>query len=185
MTQIPFKLLSLRWDSDCLRFCAYPLRAESLFPASLQLSNMQAPLASKARYSGGSLSLCRTPGLESKMWDLDPLLPGEDLYNCDICPIIGCQSEFMFLCCTSSLAFPPTALWFLLYVYSCGQIFSVSLRVILTDICSVSSCNFDVPRGVNLFHSTPQSSLYKYFLSFCRLPFHFISFAMQNPFSLM
>ena len=38
LTQAPFKLLPLLWDSEHVRFCMHPLRAESLFPIALWLS---------------------------------------------------------------------------------------------------------------------------------------------------
>ena len=49
--------------------CACPPRVESLFPPVLWSSCTQAPLAFKAKGSGGSSSQCQIPRLGSLMWD--------------------------------------------------------------------------------------------------------------------
>ena len=38
LTQAFFKLQSLGWNSEHVRFCVHPLRVEYLFPTALQLS---------------------------------------------------------------------------------------------------------------------------------------------------
>ena len=40
LTLAPFKLLPLFWDSEHVRFCMCPLKVESLFPLTLQLSHV-------------------------------------------------------------------------------------------------------------------------------------------------
>ena len=62
LTQSPFKLLILCWYSEHVRFCANPLRVESLFLTALQSSCTQAPLSFKAWCSGACLPNARPPG---------------------------------------------------------------------------------------------------------------------------
>ena len=89
LTQSPFKLRPLHWDSELVRGCTCPLRLESLFPTVLWLSHMQAPLAFKARCSGVLSSQCKAPGLGIPMRGSEPLLLGENLCNCDYPSMCG------------------------------------------------------------------------------------------------
>ena len=77
----------LCWDSEQVRFCVCPLRAESLFLTALHLSCRQAPLAFKARHSGDSSSGCRTPRLRSPVWGSAPSLLGDNLCSCNYTPV--------------------------------------------------------------------------------------------------
>ena len=44
-----------------------------------------------------------------------------------------------------SLSSLPISLWFLLYIFSFGKIFSAGLQIVLIDSFSVISCKFRVP----------------------------------------
>ena len=69
LTQARFKLLCLPWVPEHVKFCVYPLRLESLFPAALWLSWKWVPLAFKTRCSGDSSSWCKTPELGAQCGD--------------------------------------------------------------------------------------------------------------------
>ena len=43
LTQAPFKLLPLYWNSEHVKLCMSPLRVESLFPIALWLSHYTSP----------------------------------------------------------------------------------------------------------------------------------------------
>ena len=118
LTEMSFKLLLLHWDLEWLRFCVYPLRVEPTC-----VSHMHTPLAFKPRHSRGSSSRCRTPGLGSLMWGLDPLLLGENLCNWDYLSICGSSTQGCgsWLYCVSD---PLSHLIVVFcYIFSCGQSF--------------------------------------------------------------
>lgn len=83
LTQTPFKLFPLCWDSVHVRFYSCLLKAECLCHIVLCLSHMQAPLSFKAKCSRGSSSLCRNTGLGSLMWGWDSPFLVKNLCNCD------------------------------------------------------------------------------------------------------
>ena len=130
--------------SEWVRFCVRPLRVESFFSTALWLSCMQALLAFKARYSGGSSTWCRSPGLGSLMWGLNSLLLGEDLCICDyplICgsPAHGCGSCLYWVSTTPTHPIVVPSLYLQLQ-----KIFSAVLLVVLIGSCSLNSCTFGV-----------------------------------------
>ena len=96
LTQEPLQISSL-FLSHCCFYQGVPecvsfwhiLIGESLFPTVLGISQKYALLAFKAKYPGCLSFPCRTPGLGSLTWDLDPLLLGENLCNLVILPIVG------------------------------------------------------------------------------------------------
>lgn len=65
LNQVPFKLILLPWVSECVKFSVHPLREEALFPIPLWISPKPAPLAFKAKHSGGSFP-------EQKPWAGEP-----------------------------------------------------------------------------------------------------------------
>ena len=71
LTQVPFTLVLLLWVLECVKFSMHLLRVEALFPIALWGFPKPAPLAFKAKHSGGSYSQSRSPGLGSPMWDSD------------------------------------------------------------------------------------------------------------------
>lgn len=77
--------------------------------------------------------------LGSPVWGCDSLLLGENLWSCEYPPVCGSLTLNMGFGFTVST--PPTHLWFLLSIFSCGKSFSASLQVILVDSLSVRSCN--------------------------------------------
>ena len=85
LTQEPLQISSL-FLSHCCFYQGVPecvsfwhiLIGESLFPTVLGISQKYALLAFKAKYPGCLSFPCRTPGLGSLTWDLDPLLLGEN-----------------------------------------------------------------------------------------------------------
>lgn len=74
------------WDSVC------PLRAESISysPPALPYAR---PASFQSQCSGSSSFWCKTPGLRSLMWDLDPSPPGDNLCNCDYPPVCGSPTQ--------------------------------------------------------------------------------------------
>lgn len=108
-------------DSECVRFCACPFRAESPFPTAPQLSQTEVLLAFKGICSRYSSSWCRTPRMESLMWSSDPLLLGEDDCNCDYSPFVNHLPKGVSLvqCLCSSYPFVPVPL----YIFNFGKSF--------------------------------------------------------------
>ena len=158
LTQVSFNLLPLYLDFKSVRFCLYPLRAESISYNSLALPNISPDVCFKSRHSGNLSSQCRTPRVRSLMGDLDPsFLEQEDFYNGHTPPVCGAATPGR-VSWLYRVSIPPTCLIVIPFcVSSYGKIFSASLQVILIDGCSVSSCNFGVPMGgdefrVSLFH---------------------------------
>lgn len=125
LTQVPFRLLPLHWDSECVRCCVGPLRVESLFPIAFWLSYTKAQLAFKARNSEVSSSWCGIPGMGSLMWGSDPLILGENLCNCDSSPVCGSPESGVSLDYTASLPLLPISLWFLRYSFCCRRFFLI------------------------------------------------------------
>ena len=93
----------------------------SPFPTALQVFPIQAPLAFKVQRAGGSSSQCRTPGLRSPMWGLDPSLLGENLCDFDYPPV--CRSPTWecgsWLYCISA---PPTHFIVVPSLYLCTNL---------------------------------------------------------------
>ena len=68
----------------CEVLCEPVKSGVSISHRPLALLNVKASLAFKALHTPEGLSSwCRTPELGSPVWSLDPLLPGENLCNCD------------------------------------------------------------------------------------------------------
>ena len=85
----------------------------------------EALLAFKAKYSGGSSSLSRTPGLGRPMLGLDPLFLRKNLCNILLFmrhPPGGVGLDYM------APPNPPISLWFLLCIFSCRRSFLVGSR---------------------------------------------------------
>ena len=126
LTQAPFKLLLLPWVPEHVGFCVCPLRVESLFPTALWVSQKKPCWPSKPnKYSGGSSSLSRTPGLGSPMLGLDPLFLRKNLCNILLFmrhPPGGVGLDYM------APPNPPISLWFLLCIFSCRRSFLVGSR---------------------------------------------------------
>ena len=107
LTQASFKLLPLL----ALKMCelSWVSFKSSLFPTALLLCHTL-PLAYSVRSSGGLSSWCKSPGSGSPIWDLDPLLLGDNLCICDylVCgsPTWGLMSWL------HSISVPPTCLTF-------------------------------------------------------------------------
>ena len=126
MTQAPFRLLTLPWVLEHVRFCMHSFTVESLFYRPLALMYM----AFKVSHSGGS-SLCRSLELGSQMWDLDPSLPWENSHNCDypsLCELPPASVGFDY---TASPLLLPILWWFLLYIFNCEKSFLLVFRSFL------------------------------------------------------
>ena len=144
LTQVPFKLVHLFWDSEYVSFCAHPLRVDSLFPTALWLSCMQAWLAFK-----GLIFL------------LNPLPPKTGEINVELRLLAPWGEPLqLWLSCHLRVTYPGYWSWlyhvfapltYLIVILSLylelWKVFSVSLQVILIDSFSVNSCNFGVLVG--------------------------------------
>ena len=72
-----------------MRPCVHPPRVEFLFSPVLWSSCHQAPLAFKAKCSGGSSSLCQIPRLGSQTWGSELSLLWENLCDTIIFQFVG------------------------------------------------------------------------------------------------
>ena len=89
-------------------FCLQPF-TESLFLAALPFSHTQAPLAFKVGCSDGLSSCCKAPRLWSPVWDLNSLILGENLCNCDYSPVCGLPAQGIWIL-TYCIFTPPACL---------------------------------------------------------------------------
>lgn len=107
------------------------------------------PLLVKDKPSRGLSFYCRIPRLRNQMWDLNPLLFGENPEFVIILPFVSFSPGALGLDYTMFLPLLTVSLWFLLYIFII--FFSASLQVDLIDSYSVNSCNINVPvRGGKL-----------------------------------
>ena len=124
LTQDLFKSLPLCLVSDHVRFCMHPLRAMSLFPTSLQLSHMQAPmpdiLGAKHFYAG-----FLGWGVWCVAWTLHSLGRTSAII---MLSFVGCLLRAMCLDYTISPPLPPLLLWFLIYIFSWGKYFLLGFK---------------------------------------------------------
>ena len=128
-TQNPFKLLSLHWVSECVRFCMCFIRVESLLPTVLWFSCRQVPLAFKARHSEGLASWLQDPQSGELNVDLEPLtFWGRISTIVIIFLFVGHLHGCVNLDYTTSLLLLPISLWFLLYIVKCGKSFKLVFR---------------------------------------------------------
>ena len=80
LTQASFKLLSLHWNLEQVKFCIRRLRLESPFPIALKFSCVQAPMALNSRFLEGSSFQCKAPRVETPDVGLRSFTPyGEPL----------------------------------------------------------------------------------------------------------
>lgn len=91
---------------------------------------------------------CRTSGLRSLMWGLDPLLLRKKFCNCDYPPVCGlptqgCQSGCILYL---HLSHPPHYVFFLISLVV-ENLFLLVFRLQNIDNCSVNRCNSGVPIG--------------------------------------
>lgn len=121
LTQASFKLLSLHWNLEQVKFCIRRLRLESLFPIALKFSCVQAPMALNSRFLGCSSFQCKAPRVETPDVGLRCFSPyGEPLQLWLHSHLwVACLKESMDLDNTISV---PPSLWFF-YIFSCGRSF--------------------------------------------------------------
>ena len=136
--QPPFKWLPLCWDVGCMRLFMHHWRGESASYSLLVLLYARSAGLQSQIFSGIIFPV-QESRLGNPVWGCDSLLLGENLWSCEYPPVCGSLTlnmGFGFIVST-----PPTHLWFLLSIFSCGKSFSASLQVILVDSFSVRSCN--------------------------------------------
>lgn len=157
LTQASCKLPPLIQDLECVRFCARPIRAESLF---FQPSSFPAGRLVSAETLAGE------PDVE-----FGPLPLGEDLYDCNYPPICGFAGPWHVV-----LTYFISTLFIHLTVVpsiclSLWKLFSISLQVVKpTDSSSVRSYNFSASMGGGEFRSSYSILAISYGLSFYLLP---------------
>ena len=106
----------------------HPLRAESLFPVTLQLSCIQVSLAVRTRCFEGLPSWCRTTGLGSPVWGSDFSLLWNNLCTYDYPPVVDTLPWAVSLNYTASPPPLPISLGFLLCIFSYGKSFLSTFR---------------------------------------------------------
>ena len=112
LTHAPFKLLLLPWVSEHVRFCVCPLIVESVSynPPTLAKAS---PTGLQSQIFWHFSSWCRTPGLGSPVWGLDPSFLGKNLAIVIIFQSVGHLSKGMSLDYITPPALQPLSLWFL------------------------------------------------------------------------
>lgn len=130
-----------------MRLCMRPWRGESASYSLLVLLYTR-PAGLQSQIFLGIIFPVQDSRLGSPVWGCDPLLLGENLWSCEYPPVCGSLTLNVGFGFTVST--PPTHLWFLLSIFSCGKSFSASLQVTLVDSVSVRSCNVCVSVGHEL-----------------------------------
>ena len=101
-TQVPFRLLPLHWDLECVRFYTCPLIAVSISYSPPALLNIS-PGGFQSQMFWGLIFLVQGPGLGSPMqgslspfapWGVLPLLPISLWF---LCFIFSCRKSFLLV----------------------------------------------------------------------------------------
>ena len=144
------------WVLVCRRPCWCAPRPESLFPPVLWKSYNQIPLSFKARFHGGSQSLCRIPRLGSLMWGSEPSQQ-LDNFAITVLPFVHHPSSGYGIWFYCDGAPPTIPLWHHLCLWTRGIFF---WWVPASSCRGGATCNFAIlvfSQEMNACPSTPPS----------------------------
>ena len=123
LTQAPFRLLLLPWVLENVRFCVCPLRIESVFPTALWSPKSKTHWPSRLNILGAPLPNTGLLGSGAQWGAQTPRSLGRTSAIVITLPFV-CQSPWdMGLCYTMTPPLLPDSLWFLLYIFSCSDLF--------------------------------------------------------------
>lgn len=123
-----------------------PFKSGALFPTTLCTSQKQAPLAFRARHSGGSFSQCRAPEWGAQCGAQTHCSVVRTSPIAMILLSLGHSPEGMGLDYYTRIpALILTLLWFYLYSFHCRRSFLVSSGLFFINYCFINNFKFGAP----------------------------------------
>ena len=122
LTSAPFRLLPLHWVLEHIRVCVHPLRVKSFLQSSGSSNTSPCGLQSQL-FSEVVFPVQDTQTGEPDVGLGPPHSLGRTSEIVIILLFVNCQPRVIGLDDTTSLLLLTILLWFLLYVFSCGNFF--------------------------------------------------------------